>query len=134
MFQYETTKRAEGLKPMNDVQSATAFGASFLPNIGAQMDALGSVEFVSLSLGPTPWWNTRLHLAAALASDFTEIKQFLVLNAGGGVELIAPPIEVRRAFAKAYPKLETAYHRSRELPCVFASPVDCVIGNYNNEP
>jgi hypothetical protein len=132
LLQHEATKRAESLKPLNDVQSATDFGPSFLPNIGAQMDALGSVEFVSLSLGPTPWWNTRLHLAAALASDFTEIKQFLVLNAGGGVELIAPPIEVRRALAKAYPKLETAYHRSRELPCGFASPIDCVIANYNS--
>lgn len=130
LFQYEATKRAEDVKPLNDVQSAAEFGPSFLPNIGAQMDALRSVEFVSLSLGPKPWWNTRLHLAAALASDFTDIKQMLVLNADGGVELMAPPMEVRRAFAKAYPKLEAAYQKSRELPCQFQSPVDCVIANY----
>jgi hypothetical protein len=38
---------------------------------------------VSLRLGPTPWWTTRLHLAAALASDFTEILQFVLFDEHG---------------------------------------------------
>ncbi len=131
LLQYEATKRAQNLKPlMNDIQSAADFGQSLLPNIGAQMDALGSVEFVSLCLGPTPWWNTRLHLAVTLASDFTDIQQFVVFNAAGGFELIAPPIEARRALAKAYPKLEAAYQMSRELSSPFTSSIDSIVRNY----
>jgi Domain of unknown function (DUF4062) len=56
LLQYEATKQSESLKLLNDIQSAEALGASYLPNIGDQMDALGSVEFVSICLGPTPWW------------------------------------------------------------------------------
>jgi hypothetical protein len=95
------------------------------------MDALGSVEFVSLTLGPTPWWNTRLHLAAALASDFTDIQQFLVFNANGEFELIAPPTELRRALAKANPKLEGVYQASRTSGIPFARPVDSIIAGYD---
>jgi hypothetical protein len=130
LVQYEATKRAETLMSLDDVKSAVDLGPSPLPNIEAQIDALTSAEFVSLSLGPLPWWNTRLHLAAALASDFTDIQQFLIFNATGRFELIAPPNEVRRALAKAHPKLEMAYHASRELPSLFASPVNSIIANY----
>lgn len=86
---------------------------------------------MSLSLGPTPWWNTRLHLVAALASDFTDIQQFVVFNAHGGFELIAPPTEMRRALAKANPKLEAVYQTARELPSLTANPIDSVTQNYS---
>jgi hypothetical protein len=131
LLQHEATKQSESLKLLSDIQSAGALGTSYLQNIGAQMDALGSVEFVSLCLGPTPWWNTRLHLVAALASDFTDIQQFLVFNATGAFELVAPPVEIRRALAKAYPKLEAAYHMSRELPTAHPSAIDSVLENYS---
>jgi hypothetical protein len=130
LLQYEATKRAETLKPLDDIKSAADLGPSYLNNVGAQIDALGSIEFVSLSLGPTPWWNTRLHLVAALASDFTDIQQFVVFNAHGGFELIAPPTEMRRALAKANPKLEAVYQTARELPSPTANPIDSVTQNY----
>jgi hypothetical protein len=132
LLQHEATKQSESLKLLNDIQSAEAVGTSYLQNIGAQMDALGSVEFVSICLGPTPWWNTRLHLVAALASDFTDIQQFLVFNAAGAFELVAPPVEMRRVLAKAYPKLEAAYHKSRESPSLHLSAIDSVLENYSD--
>ena len=67
-----------------------------------------------MRLGPIPWWNIRLHLAAALASDFTEIQQFVLLDEQGRFLTMAPPAEIRRALGKAVPKLEMAYLQSRQ--------------------
>jgi hypothetical protein len=61
-----------------------------------------------------PWWNTRLHLVAALASDFTDIRQFVILDAGGRFLTMSAPGEIRRALAKAFPKLEIAYLQAWE--------------------
>jgi hypothetical protein len=91
---------------------ATEFGPSFLPKIQEQIEKQGSAEFVILRLGPAPWWNTRLHLAAALGSDFTEIRQFVLVDAKGRFLTMAPPTEIRRALAKALPKLEMVYLRA----------------------
>jgi hypothetical protein len=114
VFQYESTKRVEDLAAIDQIRSTAELGASYLPNIQQQIDQLGSVEFVALRLGPIPWWNTRLHLTAALASDFTEIQQFVLLDEQGRFLTMAPPAEIRRALGKAVPKLEMAYLQSRE--------------------
>jgi hypothetical protein len=53
-----------------------------------------------------------------------------VFNAHGGFELIAPPTEMRRALAKANPKLEAVYQTARELPSPTANPIDSVTQNY----
>jgi Domain of unknown function (DUF4062) len=131
LLQYEATKRAETLKPLDDIKSAVDLGPSYLENVGKNIGELGSIEFVSLHLGPTPWWNTRFHLVAALASDFTDIQQFIVFNARGGFELIAPPTEIRRALAKATPKLEAAYQTAREFFGPSVNPIDAVTLNYS---
>ena len=115
VFQYESTKRVEDLKAINEIQSAGELGPSYLPNIQQQLDQLGSVDFVALRLGPTPWWDTRLHLTAALASDFTEIRQLVLLDEKGRFLTMAAPAEIRRALGKVVPKLEMAYLQSREL-------------------
>jgi hypothetical protein len=62
---------------LQDVQTAAEFGPSFLTNLQQRFAELSSTEFIAIRLGPAVWWNTRLHLASALASDFTEIKQFM---------------------------------------------------------
>jgi hypothetical protein len=101
---------------IDEIQSAPDFGPSYLPNIQQQIEELSSIEFIAVRLGPTPWWNTRLHLVAALASDFTEIRQFVLLDQDGRVRTVASPTEIRRALTKAQPKLEMTYLQCREQP------------------
>ncbi len=55
-----------------------------------------------------------------------------MFNATEAFELIAPPVEVRRVLAKAYPKLEAAYNKSRESPATdLKSAIDSVVINYS---
>jgi hypothetical protein len=135
VFQYESIKRVGDLKTITEEMSkAVQMGPSYLTNIQQQIYQLGSVEFVALSLGPTPWWDTRLHLTAALASDFTEIREFVLLDEQGQFLTMAPPGEIRRALAKAVPKLEMAYLESREQAHtkVVGAEVDRIVGCYRD--
>jgi hypothetical protein len=68
---------------IEQIKSAPDLGPSYFPNILEQMEELGSVEFAAIRLGPTPWWNTRVHLVPALASDFPEIRQSVLLAPDG---------------------------------------------------
>jgi hypothetical protein len=121
VLQYESTKRVEDLATITEeMTNAAELGPSFLTNIQQQIDKLGSVEFVALRVGR--WWDTRLHLTAALASDFTEIREFVLLDEEGRFLTMAPPAENRRALAKAVPKLEMAYLESRQQAHTMATP------------
>jgi hypothetical protein len=75
-----------------------------------------------------------LHLTAALASDFTEIREFVLLDEQGQFLTMAPPGEIRRALAKAVPKLEMAYLESREQAHtkVVGAEVDRIVGCYRD--
>src|SRR5262249_35134292 len=46
--------------------------------------------------------------------DFTDIREFVLLDEQGRFLTMASPAEVRRALAKAAPKLEMAYLQSRD--------------------
>jgi hypothetical protein len=127
VFQYEATKRVEDMAAVDQIKSAVDLGPSYLPNIQQQLEQLRSVEFVAVRLGPVPWWNTRLHFAAALASDFTEIREFVLLDDQGRFLTMAPPTEIRRALAKAVPRLEIAYLQSREQARSTAGPGDEIV-------
>jgi hypothetical protein len=119
VLQYEATKRVAGMaEAIADINRAIDLGPSFLANIKQRIDQLGSAEFVALRLGPTPWWNTRLHLTTALASDFTEIRQFILLDAQGKFVTMASPAEIRRASTRAAPELEMAYLQARQAASV----------------
>jgi hypothetical protein len=48
------------------------------------------------------WWYTRLHLVAALSSDFTEIRQFVLLDAERSFLTMSSPLEIRRALLRLY--------------------------------
>jgi hypothetical protein len=98
-------------KGIENIQFAPDLGPSYMPNIKQQIQEFRSLEFVSLRM---PWWNTRLHLFTALASDFTEIRQLVLLDAEGRFLTMAPPTEIRQTLAKAFPKLEVAYRQARE--------------------
>ena len=132
LLKYEATKRAESFSNLDELRSAPDFGPSYLLNLRAQIETLGSAECVSIQLGPTPWWNTRLHLAPALASDFTEIRQFVLLDEHGRFLLMASPGEIRRAMMKAQPKLELAYLQSRDYAVEHGSKLDEILSGYTH--
>jgi hypothetical protein len=134
VIQNEATKQLASMGLLQDVQTAAEFGPSFLTNLQERFNELRSAEFIVLRLGPKPWWNTRLHLAAALASDFTEIRQFLILDADRRVVVVASPAEIRRALTKVEHKLEMAYLQARDQarPPFLTSEVDSVISAYPN--
>lgn len=134
IIQTEATKQVGSMDAMQEVQSAAEFGPSFLTNLQQRFVELKSTEFIALRLGPTVWWNTRLHLASALSSDFTEIRQFVILDTAKRVLIVASPLEVRRALTKFYPQLEMAYLKCRELalPPFATSEVDSIISSYPN--
>lgn len=112
VIQYRSTKQVAFLSEIQAINDAKEFGPSYLPNIQKQINEPIS-EFVALRLGPVPWWDTRLHLAAALTSDFTDIRQFILLDAESKYLVMAAPAEIRRALAKSSPHLEALYYSSR---------------------
>jgi hypothetical protein len=112
VIQYRSTKTVEILSEIQNINDAKEFGPSYLPNIQQQINQPNS-EFVALRLGPVPWWDTRLHLAAALTSDFTEIRQFILLDAERRYLTMASPAEIRRSLANSSLYLENLYYASR---------------------
>ncbi len=109
VLQEESTKHVEDMPAMDEIRAVRDLGPSYLPNIQAQIAQSSSAEFVAVRLGPTPWWDTRLHLVAALCSDFTDISHFVILDEEGRFLVLVSPAELRRALAKVRPQLEMAY-------------------------
>jgi hypothetical protein len=132
LFQAETTKQVENFSVLEEIKSVDYLGPSYLSNIQERFSHLRSVEFVAVRLGPTPWWNTRLHLTAALASDFAEIREFVLLETEGRFLAMTSPSELRRGLTRAQPKLEMVYLRSRELgrDVPGGSEIDSIVFNY----
>lgn len=115
VVQLDSLKVADSFETLDKINEAAELGPSFLGNIQQQITELAGRDFVTLRLGPTPWWDTRLHLVSALASDFTNIRQFVVLDEQGGFVTMASPGEIRRALAKSHPVFETVYFKALEL-------------------
>lgn len=109
IHQHESEQRVQRLEVLEEMKQGVDLGPSYLANIQKRIVEARDAEIVELSLGPTPWWTTRLHLVAALASDFTRIRQFVFLDATGSYLTMAPPTEVRRALARREGRLERAY-------------------------
>jgi hypothetical protein len=132
IVQTESTKQVGSMDALQEVQTAAEFGPSFLTNLQQRFAELSSTEFIAIRLGPMVWWNTRLHLASALASDFTEIHQFVILDPARRVLIVTSPLELRRALTKSQRKLEMVYLQCRDLalPQFGASEVDSIISSY----
>jgi Domain of unknown function (DUF4062) len=113
VYQHESTMRVQRLDVLEEIRESVGLGPSYLPNIQEKLAAARDAQCVEIRLGPTPWWTTRLHLVAALASDFTRIRQFVFLDEGGRYVAMASPLEVRRALTQRFPDLERAYLASR---------------------
>jgi hypothetical protein len=117
IIQLECTSEDEELDAVARLQQAPDLGPSYLGNVQAQIQQLSDAKFVAITVGdatPAIWWNTRLHLVASLASDFTDIAQIVLYGRDGQLLAMADPAEVRRALAKSESRLELAYLNARE--------------------
>ena len=118
---------------IDEIQERLKLGGSFLPNIRDKIQSLGDAEIVEINLGPTPWWTTRLHLLASLASDFTKIRQFVFLDKDDNYLSMASPLEIRRAFTRRWPQLERAYLGSRAPVGAAAPEINHIVIMYSGQ-
>jgi hypothetical protein len=103
------------------IQRGQELGPSYLMNIKEKMGALRDAPLIEFQIGPTPWWNTRLHLIAALAQEFGTTRELVFVDAERRFLSMASPAEVRLRLAKRQPILEQAYTAFRaEAPTVEA--------------
>ena len=94
-------------------------------NIAKQIEraisASQSAKSVIVDLGTgMSWWSTRLYLLAALAADFTQIRQLVFVQQERFIGM-APPLAIRRALAVKHPEVELAY-RNSALPSGVVTP------------
>lgn len=96
-------------------------GASLTPEIIDQIkNALrtsATAELVEVNLGyGRTWLATRLYLLANICIDYTDTKQFILLEHADGLERsflgMIPPKVIKRLLAAEYPVLERAYREA----------------------
>jgi hypothetical protein len=105
----ESTRFAKQLEAIDVIQKAQELGPSYLMNIQSKLGALGEATLIEFQIGPTPWWNTRLHLVAALAQDLGGAREFVFVDEQRRFLTMAPPAEIRDRLAQRWPALENAY-------------------------
>jgi len=102
----------------NEIQQMMELGLTGMPDILAKIKtAIGqekTSELVEVNLREENFlWSTRLYLLAALAEDYTNIRQLVFLRHTAGRERcfigMATPTATRRALAIRHPELEKAY-------------------------
>jgi uncharacterized protein DUF4062 len=106
---YESTRLARQLEAIDVVLKAQELGPSYMMNLKDKLGLLGEEHFVELQIGPTPWWNTRLYLVAALARDFGRTRGLVFVDSDGKFLLMASPSEICHRLALRWPALEQAY-------------------------
>ena len=110
---HESTRLAQQLKATDVILRAQELGPSYMMNIKDKLGLLGKAHFVELQIEPTPWWNTRLHLIAALAQEFGRTRGFVFVDRDGKFLLMASPSEICHRLAIRWPPLEQAYTQFR---------------------
>jgi hypothetical protein len=105
----ESTRFAKQLEAIDFIHEAQELGPSYLMNIQSKLDALGEATLIEFQIGPIPWWNTRLHLVAALAQELGGVREFVFVDAQRRFLTMAPPAEIRSRLAQRWPALESAY-------------------------
>jgi hypothetical protein len=110
---HENTRLARQLDAVDIMLKAQELGPSYMMNIKDKLGLLGEVQFVEVQIGPTPWWNTRLHLVAALAHEFGRTRGFVLVDSDGKFLLMASPSEICHRLALRWPALEQAYAKFR---------------------
>jgi hypothetical protein len=102
----ESTQFAKQLEAIDVIQQAQELGPSYLMNIQKKLGALGGAPLIEFQIGPTPWWNTRLHLVAALAQDLGGVREFVFVDEERRFLTMAPPAEIRDRLAQRWPALD----------------------------
>ncbi|HXH39270.1 MAG TPA: DUF4062 domain-containing protein [Thermoanaerobaculia bacterium] len=110
---HESTRLAEQLEAIDVMLKSQELGPSYMTNIKDKLKLLGEVPFVELQIGPTPWWNTRLYLVAALAHEFGRTLGFVFVDSAGRFLLMASPSEICHRLASRWPALQQAYAKFR---------------------
>jgi len=103
------TQIAKQLEAVDVIQRAQKMGESYLLNIQKKLSALREAPLIEIQIGPTPWWNTRLYLVAALAEDLGRAREFVFIDEGRRFLTMAPPADIRNRLAQRWPALEQAY-------------------------
>lgn len=113
----ESTSQPQPSEAIDEMVRAQELGSSYMLNIRDKLDLLGRAPFIELRLGPTPWWNTRLHLVTALAQEFASVQGLALVDGNGQFVAMATPAEVRYRLGRYWPVLEQAYAEfRREAP------------------
>ena len=105
----ETSSRAARLDAVQEIVRAQGLGPSYMLNIREQLPGLSAHAFIELQLGPTPWWNTRLYLVAALAQELGGVRGIVFVDEKKRFVKACAPGEIRRRLGKQWPALDTAY-------------------------
>jgi hypothetical protein len=110
---YESTRLAQQLEAVDVMLKAQELGPSYIMNIKDKMGLFCQEPFVELQIGPTPWWQTRLYLVAALAHDFGRSRGIVFVDSNGKFVLMASPLEICHRLAIRWPALKPAYDQFR---------------------
>jgi len=110
---HESARLAVQLEAVDVMLKAQGLGSSYMMNIKDKLRLLTDADFVEVQIGPTPWWNTRLFLVAAVAHDFGRTRGFVLVDGDGRYLLVASPAELRHRLALRWPPLEQAYEKLR---------------------
>jgi hypothetical protein len=111
---HESTRLAKQLEAMDVVLEAQKLGPSYMMNIKNKLHLINAEPFVELHVGPTPWWNTRLYLVAALAHEFGQTQGFVFVDSDAKFLLMAPPSEICHRLELRWPVLKQAYTKFRQ--------------------
>lgn len=117
----ECTRVARPLNAIQEIQNGQELGPSYLLNIKEKLGAFRETALVEIQIGATPWWNTRLHLVAALAHEIGGTAEFVFVDAERRFITMAPPIEIRQRLAQRWPILELAYSEFRRGAATLSS-------------
>jgi hypothetical protein len=110
---HESARLAVQLEAVDVMLKAQELGSSYMMNIKDKLRLLGDADFVEVQIGPTPWWNTRLYLVAALAHEFGRTRGFVFVDSVGKYLLVASPSEICHRLALRWPALERAFKNLR---------------------
>ena len=109
----ESTRKLRQLDAVQVMLEAQAFGPSYMANVQQKLDALRDTAHVEIQIGPIPWWNTRLHLIAALAEEYGRTEEFVFVDAERRFVAMASPAAVRRQLENRWPILVRTYSTFR---------------------
>jgi hypothetical protein len=110
---HESMRLALQLEAIDVMLKAQELGPSYMMNIKEKLSLLGAAQFVELRIGPTPWWNTRLYLVAALAHEYGRTRGLVFVDANGRLLLVASPSEICHRLAMRWPALKEGYTKFR---------------------